>query len=157
MTGYPTTSVTALRNISEERRSHLHCGGRLKSRIFLHNLCVTTVDGFTIMTTFLPPPVTFPWVPRAPQWAWASQLSRIHNHTQTHHTRYDSSGQVIGQTQRPLPDNTQHSHETDIHAPGGIRNRNPNKRAAADPRLRPCGHWDGLPPPFAYTSCLLCL
>jgi len=43
---------------------------------------------------------------------------------------------------RPLPDNTQHSNETDTHAPGGIRTRNPSKRAAADPRLRPCGHWD---------------
>jgi hypothetical protein len=45
-------------------------------------------------------------------------------------------------TQRPLSDNTQHSHETDIHAPGGIRTNNPSKRAAADPRLRPRGHWD---------------
>jgi hypothetical protein len=27
---------------------------------------------------------------------------------------------------------TQHSQETDIHAPGGIRTRNPSKRAAAD-------------------------
>jgi hypothetical protein len=29
----------------------------------------------------------------------------------------------------------QHSKETDIHAPGGIRTRNPSMRAAADPRL----------------------
>ena len=27
-----------------------------------------------------------------------------------------------------------------IHATGGIRSRNPSKRAAADPRLRPRGH-----------------
>jgi hypothetical protein len=27
----------------------------------------------------------------------------------------------------PLPDNTQHSQETDIHALGGIRTHNPNK------------------------------
>jgi hypothetical protein len=27
---------------------------------------------------------------------------------------------------------------------GGIRPRNPGKRAAADPRLRLCGHWDWL-------------
>ena len=32
--------------------------------------------------------------------------------------------------------------ETDIHASGGIRTRNPRKRAAADPRLRPRGHWE---------------
>jgi hypothetical protein len=38
--------------------------------------------------------------------------------------------------------NTQHSQKTDIHAPGGIRTLNPSKRAAVDPYLRPCGHWD---------------
>jgi hypothetical protein len=31
---------------------------------------------------------------------------------------------------------------TDRHAPGGIRNSNPSKQAAADPRLRQRGHWD---------------
>jgi len=40
---------------------------------------------------------------------------------------------------RPLSDYTQHTQGTDIHAPGGIRTHNPNKRAAADPRLRPRG------------------
>jgi hypothetical protein len=42
------------------------------------------------------------------------------------------------------PGNTQHSQETDIHASGGIRTRNPSKRAAADPRLGRRGHWDRL-------------
>jgi hypothetical protein len=60
----------------------------------------------------------------------------------TPHIRYDSSGRVISPTQRPLPDNTQHSQERDIHTPGGIRTHNPSKRTAADPRLRPRGHWD---------------
>ena len=41
-----------------------------------------------------------------------------------------------------LPDNTRHTQETDIHAPGGIPTRNPSKRAVADPRLSPRGHWD---------------
>jgi len=44
--------------------------------------------------------------------------------------------------QRPQPGNTQHSLNTGIHAHGGIRTRDPRKRAAADPHLRPCGHWD---------------
>ena len=35
---------------------------------------------------------------------------------------------------------TQHN----IHAHGGIRTRNPSKQLAADPRLRPFGHWDRL-------------
>jgi hypothetical protein len=46
--------------------------------------------------------------------------------------------------QRPLPDNTQHSQETDIHAPGGIRTRNSIKRVAAEQRLRLRSHWDRL-------------
>jgi hypothetical protein len=47
---------------------------------------------------------------------------------------------VTGPSHRPLPDNTQHSQETDIHAPGGILTRNSSKQAAADPRLRSCSH-----------------
>jgi len=31
---------------------------------------------------------------------------------------------VISSSQRPLPDNTQHSQQTNIHAPGGIRTHN---------------------------------
>ena len=38
--------------------------------------------------------------------------------------------------------NTQQTQETNIHALGGIRTRNPSKWAAADLRLTPCGHWD---------------
>ena len=74
-----------------------------------------------------------------PQWANASSLSRIHDHTQTHHTRYDSSGRMISPSQRPLPDNTQQSQQTDTYALGGIRTRNPSRRATADPLLRPRG------------------
>ena len=39
-------------------------------------------------------------------------------------------------------ENTQHSQETEIHGPGGIRTHNPSKRATEDPRLSPRGHWD---------------
>ena len=55
-----------------------------------------------------------------------------------------SSGRWIGPSQRPLPDNTQHSQQTEIHAPGGIRTCNPSRRSATHPRLRPLGHWDRL-------------
>ena len=48
----------------------------------------------------------------------------------------------LDESQKPLPDNTQHSQETDVRDPGGIRTRSPTKRAAADPRLIPRGHWD---------------
>ena len=62
------------------------------------------------------------------------------SHTTTHHSRQDSSGRVISPSQRLQPDNTQHSTQTNIHAPGGIRSHNPNKRAAVDLRLRPPCH-----------------
>ena len=40
-------------------------------------------------------------------------VSRSHT---THHSRQDSSGRVISSSQRPLPDNTRHSQQTNIHA-----------------------------------------
>ena len=46
------------------------------------------------------------------------------SHTTTHHSRQDSSGRVIS----PLPENTQHSQQTNIHASGGIRTHNLTKR-----------------------------
>ena len=74
---------------------------------------------------------------------WAKELF-IHavsrSHTTTHHGRQESSGRVISPSQRPLPDNTQHSQQTNINAPDGIGTHNFSKRAAADPRLRPRGH-----------------
>jgi len=69
-----------------------------------------------------------------------NELSR--SRTTTHNRRYDSSGWVISSSQRPLPDNTQRSQQTDIHASGGIRTHNLSRRAAADLCPRPCGHWD---------------
>jgi len=64
------------------------------------------------------------------------------SHKTTHHSQQESSGRVIGPCQRRLPGNTQHSQDTDIHAPGGIRSRNLRKRAAPDPRLRSHSHWN---------------
>jgi len=69
-----------------------------------------------------------------------SSFTRFLDHTQ----RRTSSGRVISSSQRPLPDNTQHSQHTDFHAPGGIRTHDLSRRAAADLRLRPRGHWDRL-------------
>ena len=36
----------------------------------------------------------------------------------------------------------QHSQQTNIHVPDGIRTHDLSRRAAADLRLRPRGHWD---------------
>ena len=48
-------------------------------------------------------------------------------------------------------DNTQHSPQKEILTLGAIRTCNPGKRVAADPRLRPRGHWHrhlSVIPPF---------
>ena len=49
---------------------------------------------------------------------------------------------MISPSRKPLPDNTQHPQQTDIHAVGAIRTYNLSRRAAVDPRLKPRGHWD---------------
>jgi len=51
------------------------------------------------------------------------------SHSKTQHCRYDSSGRVISPSQRPLPNNTQHSQLTGIHVHGGIRTHNLSRRA----------------------------
>jgi hypothetical protein len=91
-----------------------------------------------------------PWIeswfvcfwPNHPQWAMASSLTSFLDHTRRRTSRYDSSGRVISSSQRPLPGNTQHSQQTDIHAPGGIWTNSLSRRAATDLRPRPCSHWD---------------
>jgi hypothetical protein len=52
------------------------------------------------------------------------------SHTTTRQSRQDSSGRVINPSQRPLPDNTQHLQQKNIHAPGGIRTHLQNCRYA---------------------------
>ena len=54
---------------------------------------------------------------------------------QTHHTRQDSSGRVISPSQRPLPDNTQHSQET--RHPCTRRDSNPQSQQANGRRPKP--------------------
>jgi len=39
---------------------------------------------------------------------------------------------MISSSQRPLPDNTQHSQHTYIYAPSGIRTHNLSRRVALD-------------------------
>ena len=78
-----------------------------------------------------------------PTWVMAASFLRFStSYTTTHHSRQDSSGRAISSSQRPLLDNTQHSHKTNIHATGGIRTHDLSRWAAVDLRLRPPGHWD---------------
>jgi hypothetical protein len=58
------------------------------------------------------------------------------------HSRYHSSGRVISPSQSPLPDNKQHTQQTNIQDPGEIRPHVRSRQAAVDLRLGPRGHWD---------------
>jgi len=71
----------------------------------------------------------------------ASSCSRFLDHTQRRATVVRTHmDEEISPSQRPLPDNTQHSQQTNIHAPGGIRIYNLSGRAAEDLRFRPHFH-----------------
>jgi len=73
----------------------------------------------------------------------ASSFLRFLDHTQRRTTVGRTAlDEVISSSQRPLPDNTQHSQQTNIRAPGGIRTHDLSRRAAVDLRLRPRSHWD---------------
>jgi hypothetical protein len=52
------------------------------------------------------------------------------DHTQRRTTVGRTPGRAISSSQRPLPDNTRHSQQTNIHAPGGSRTNDFSKWAA---------------------------
>ena len=60
----------------------------------------------------------------AHQWPWVSSLSSLHDRTQTLHTRWDSSGQVISPTQKTST--LQHTTLT--------TDRNPCRRRVSNPQ-----------------------
>jgi hypothetical protein len=62
-------------------------------------------------------------------WAQAHSLLRFRDHLDTP----PSVGLVVGPSQRP--DNTQHTQDTDIHVPGGIRTRNLNPPVQNQPTI----------------------
>ena len=62
----------------------------------------------------------------------AASFLEFHNHAQSGRTLQDLSGRLIGPSQRPISDNTQHSKETDTHAPAEFEPANP-----ASERLQP--------------------
>ena len=79
------------------------------------------------------------------------QVSR--SYSTTHHSQQDASGQVISTSPRPLPDNTQRSQQTDIHAPGGIRTHNLSRPAATDLRLDRAATGTCITMSLAYPKC----
>jgi len=51
------------------------------------------------------------------------------SHTTTRQSWYNPSRRVTSSSQRPLPDKTQQSKQTNVHDPGGIRKHNLSRRA----------------------------
>jgi hypothetical protein len=76
----------------------------------------------------------------SPARVMASPYHEVSKSHTTRHSRKNSSERVISSSQRPVPDNTQHIQQTNIHAPGGIRTHDRSRRAAVDLRLRPRNH-----------------
>ena len=72
----------------------------------------------------------------------ASSFTRFLDHTQRRTTVSRTPLDEWSARRSDLYLTTHTKLTTDIHAPGGIRTHNLNRRAAADLRLRPRGHWD---------------
>jgi hypothetical protein len=112
---------------------HYHSVGDMHCvRWWLHNI--------TNVLSFFSNGSTAPWGPRPPH------FSRLHDHTRFRHTTLGRTpldeGPALRRDLYPTTHNT-HKRQTSMpYALGGIRTHNPTKRAAADPRLRPRGHWN---------------
>ena len=84
------------------------------------------------------------------QWARASSITRFLDHIQRHTTFSRTPLDEISSSQRPLPNNKKHSQQTNVQAPDWIQTHNLSRRAAAELRLRPRGHWDRPRTPFDF-------
>ena len=72
----------------------------------------------------------------------ASRYESPHSHSWTQHTQKHSSGWLINPIQIPLPGNTQHSQQTNIHSP--LRDSNPRSQQMKGKTHALDGHWDRL-------------
>jgi len=71
---------------------------------------------------------------QSPQWAMASSFTRPLDHIQRRTTvRRTPLYEWSAHCKKTLPANTQHSQQTDIYAPGGIRTHDLSRRAAEYP------------------------
>jgi len=79
----------------------------------------------------------------SPQWAKASSFTRFSDRTQRRTTGGGTPLDEWSARRRDLYPTTHTTLTTDKHpCPGGFRTHNLSRRAAADLRLRPRGHWD---------------
>ena len=107
------------------------------------------VTKFSILFKFAIGPYFYFYLAQQPPMGQGLPIHEVsRSHTTTHHSQYVSCGRVISPTQKPLPDNTQQTQQTEIHVPDGIRTHNFSRQEAADLRLTPRGHWDRLNRPI---------
>jgi len=66
-----------------------------------------------------------------------SQLSRLHDHTQTHHSREGSPGRVIKPSQELLTKHNTHKRQTTVHR----RDSKPQSQHARGRRPKPYTRW----------------
>jgi hypothetical protein len=79
----------------------------------------------------------------SPHWARAFSFTRFLDHTQ----RRTTVGKLLCPSDQLVADastwqQTQNSQQKNVHTSGGVRTHNLSRRAAADLRLKPPGHWD---------------
>ena len=80
---------------------------------------------------------------KSPQWAMASSFTRFLDHTQRRTTVGRTPLDEWSARRRDLYLTTRNTHNRQTcMSPGGIRTHSLSRRAAADLRLRPLGHWD---------------
>ena len=73
------------------------------------------------------PPDPVATVPSGPGTPYYQGFTNTLRHVTCGRTPLDEGSAQSNPKQRPVPDNTQHSHKTDIHTPSGIPNHNPSK------------------------------
>jgi hypothetical protein len=111
--------------------------------VSVHFLFVLISVGYVDNTKFVPSlTVSLQMAPHPPVGQGLLTVEASRSHSDTPHS---GNTPLDEGSARPRTSTWQHTTlTTDIHAPAGIRTRNPNKRAAADPRLRTRSHWDRL-------------
>ena len=121
------------------RSAHKNC--MPEEKLFICNLFsigISRLHYIVLIFLHFPPP----HVSTAPSGPGFSSLYRFYDHSQLHTPWLHSSRRVISPLQTPLPDNTQHSQETDIHTVWQYSNSQSQKASSRKPMpqtMRPLG------------------
>jgi hypothetical protein len=133
------TNTSTYRSLSAQRLSEhtvYHCARFIKRKFCVISDIIIIFSGPAAQRGLWPPVVL------QPSAGYGLLVSRgfliTHNDAPQLVRLLWTSDQFVAETS----DNTQHTRQTNINAPGGIRNHDRSRGAAVDLRLRPRGHWD---------------